>query len=90
MDKDKVKILANRNFYKKNFIGSKTTWTFNENGSKLNIKTKWFGINTANSIINVSSLGDGSFVGKGFMLQKFYLEDNTIKSGTMYLKEVSE
>jgi hypothetical protein len=90
MDNNNLKVLANRKFQQKNFIGSKTTWTFNEDGSKVNVIAGWLGINTVNSTINVESLGDGKFVGKSFISQKFSLEGNRIKSGPVYLIEISE
>ncbi|MEJ6491268.1 MAG: hypothetical protein QNL60_02265 [Flavobacteriales bacterium] len=87
---DNLKVLANRKFQHKNFVGSKTTWTFNEDGSKVNVKAGWLGINTVNSTINVESKGDGKYVGKGFISQKFSLEGNHIKSGVVALTEIFE
>ncbi len=88
MDNNNLKVLANRKFQQKNFVGAKTTWAFNEDGSTVNVKAGWLGINTVNSTINVESLGDGKFVGKGFMSQKFSIEGNRIKSGPAYLTEI--
>lgn len=85
---DGLAILANRKFQNTNFIGAKTTWEFNADGSKVNIKAGWLGINTVNSTINVESLGDGTFVGKGFISQKFTIEGNQIKSGPAILDEI--
>ena len=85
-----LKLLANRKFQHKNFVGTKTTWTFNEDGSKVNVKAGWLGINTVNSTINVESLGDGNYVGKSFISQKFSLEGNRIKSGPVFLSEIFE
>tara|TARA_B110000211_G_C13925261_1_gene484633 strand:+ start:44 stop:850 length:807 start_codon:yes stop_codon:yes gene_type:complete len=83
-----TEILSNRTFQHKNFMGTKATWKFNENGNEVNVKAGWLGINTVNSTIKVESLGDGKFVGKSFMSQKFSLEGNRIKSGIGYLNEV--
>jgi hypothetical protein len=85
-----LKLLANRKFQHTNFVGSKTTWSFNEDGSKVNVKAGWLGINTVNSTINVESLGDGKYVGKGFISQKFSLDGNRIKSGPVLLTEIFE
>ena len=85
---DGLTILANRKFQHKNFVGAKTTWEFNADGSKVNIKAGWLGINTVNSTINVEGLGDGKFVGKGFISQKFTIEGNQIKSGPAILDEI--
>jgi hypothetical protein len=84
------KLLANRKFQHTNSVGSKTTWSFNADGSKVNIKAGWLGINTVNSTINVESLGDGKYVGKGFISQKFSLDGNRIKSGPVLLTEIFE
>ena len=81
-------ILSNRTFQQKNFVGTKATWKFNENGNEVNVKAGWLGINTVNSTIKVESLGDGKFVAKSFMSQKFSLEGNRIKSGHVYLDEI--
>jgi len=86
--KDSVEMLANRKFQHKSFVGAKTTWEFNADGSKVNIKAGWLGINTVNSTISVESLGDGKFVGKGFISQKFTIEGNRIKSGPAILDEI--
>tara|TARA_B100001758_G_C18323944_1_gene564806 strand:- start:356 stop:622 length:267 start_codon:yes stop_codon:yes gene_type:complete len=87
---DDLKALANRKFQHKNFVGSKATWTFNNDGSKVNIKAGWLGINTVNSNIDVESKGDGKYVGKGFISQKFSLEGSNIKSGPVILTEIFE
>ena len=47
-----------------------------------------FGINTVNSTIDVESIGDGVFKGKGIISQKFKLENNSIRSGAVILKEI--
>ena len=83
-----TEILSNRTFQYKNFMGTKATWKFNENGNEVNVKAGWLGINTVNSTIKVESLGDGKFVAKSFMSQKFSLEGNRIKSGHVYLDEI--
>lgn len=84
-----TKILSNRIFQNTNLVGAKTTWTFNETGDKVNIKAGWLGINTVNSTVEIEGLGDGKFVGKGFISQKFSLEGNRIKSGLVYLDEIT-
>ena len=89
METNNTSMLSNRIFQHKNFVGSKVTWTFNENGDKVNIKGGWLGINTVNSTVEVESLGDGKFVGKGFIKQNFSLEGNRIKSGPTYLDEIT-
>ena len=89
MEANNTKILSNRIFQHKNFVGSKVTWTFNENGDKVNIKAGWLGINTVNSTVEIESLGDGKFVGKGFIKQKFSLEGKRIKSGLSCLDEIN-
>ena len=38
MEANNATILSNRTFQHKNFVGAKVTWTFNENGDKVNIK----------------------------------------------------
>jgi len=81
-------ILSNRTFQHKNFVGSKTTWKFNNDGSEVNIKAGWLGINTVNSNIKIESLGDGNFIGKSFISQKFSIEGKRIKSGPVYLDEI--
>ena len=81
-------ILANRKFEHKNFVGAKTTWEFNSDGSKVKVKAGMFGINTVNSTIDVEIIGDGVFKGKGIISQKFKLENNSIRSGAVVLKEV--
>ena len=82
LDKDdkNLKVLANRKFQNQVLFNiSRITWTFNENGSKVNVKATWFAvINIVNSTANVESLGEGKFVGKGFVSQKFSLEGNRI------------
>ena len=88
METKKDSVLANRKFQHKNFMGATTTWEFNADGSKVNIKAGWLGINTVNSTISVESLGDGKFVGKGFISQNFTIEGNRIKSGAVMLDEV--
>ena len=90
MDSYNLKVLANRKFQHSNFVGSKTTWIFNEDGSKVNVKAGWLGINTVNSTINIESLGEGKFVGKGFIPQKFSIEGNRIKTGPVTLIEIFE
>lgn len=90
MENNNLEVLANRTFQHINFVGSKTTWKFNDDGSKVNVKAGWLGINTVNSTINVESLGDGKFRGKGFISQKFSVEGNRIKSGPVYLTEIVE
>jgi hypothetical protein len=90
MENNDLKVLANRKFQHTNFIGSKTTWIFNEEGNKVNVKAGWLGINTINSTIEVESLGDGKFVGKGFISQKFSLQGNRIISGPVALTEIFE
>jgi hypothetical protein len=90
MENNNLNILAKRKFQHSNFVGSKTTWTFNEDGSKVNVKAGWLGINTINSTIDVESLGDGKFLGKGFISQKFSIEGNRIKTGPVYLLEIFE
>lgn len=90
MDNNNLKVLANRKFQHTNFVGSKTTWTFNEDGSKVNVKAGWLGINTVNTTIDVESMGDGKYKGKGFISQKFTLEGNRIKSGPVTLAEIFE
>ena len=90
MENNNLNILAKRKFQHSNFVGSKTTWTFNEDGSKVNVKAGWLGINTFNSTIDVESLGDGKFLGKGFISQKFSIEGNRIKTGPVYLLEIFE
>tara|TARA_B100001250_G_C19334349_1_gene586127 strand:+ start:243 stop:515 length:273 start_codon:yes stop_codon:yes gene_type:complete len=88
MKKDNVEILANRKFQHTNFLGSTTTWEFNAEGNKVNVKAGWLGINTVNSTISVESLGDGNFIGKGFVSQKFTIDGNRIKSGPVILDEI--
>jgi len=88
MDTEQTNILSNRVFQHKNFVGSKTTWTFNEAGNKVNIKAGWLGINTINSTIGIESLGGGRFITQNFMKQKFTIEGNKIKSGPVILKEI--
>ena len=90
MENNNLNILAKRKFQHSNFVGSKTTWTFNEDGSKVNVKAGWLGINTINSTIDVESLGDGKFLGKGFISQKFSIDGNRIKTGPVYLLEIFE
>lgn len=90
MENNNLNILAKRKFQHSNFVGSKTTWTFNEDGSKVNVKAGWLGVNTINSTIDVESLGDGKFLGKGFISQKFSIEGNRIKTGPVYLLEIFE
>ena len=90
MDSYNLKVLANRKFQHSNFVGSKTTWIFNEDGSKVNVKAGWLGINTVNSTINIESLGEGKFVGKSFIPQKFSIEGNRIKTGPVTLIEIFE
>lgn len=90
MENNNLNILAKRKFQHSNFVGSKTTWTFNEDGSKVNVKAGWLGINTINSTIDIESLGDGKFLGKGFISQKFSIEGNRIKTGPVYLLEIFE
>ena len=89
METNNTAMLSNRIFQHKNFVGAKVTWTFNENGDKVNIKGGWLWINTVNSTVEVESLGDGKFVGKGFIKQNFSLEGNRIKSGPTYLDEIT-
>ena len=89
MEASDTKILSNRTFQHINFVGAKITWTFNDNGDKVNIKGGWLGINTVNSTVEVESLGDGKFIGKGFIKQKFSLEGNRITSGPTYLDEIN-
>ena len=86
--KDIVEMLANRKFQHKSFVGAKTTWEFNADGSKVNIKAGWLGINTVNSTISVESLGNGEFIGKGLISQKFTIEDSAIKIGYLFLNEI--
>ena len=86
--KDSVEILANRKFQHTNSAGSKTTWEFNEDGSKVNIKAGWLGINTVNSTISVESLGDGKFVGKGVFPTTFTIEGTKIQSGPVILNVI--
>ena len=38
MEVNNTAMLSNRTFQHKNFVGTKVTWTFNENGDKVNIK----------------------------------------------------
>ena len=89
MDTEQTNILSNRVFQHTNFMGSKTTWTFNELGDKVNIKAGWLGINTVNSTIGIESLGGGKYVSKNFMKQKFTLDGNKIKSGPVVLNEIT-
>ena len=89
MEVNNAEILSNRTFQHKNFVGTKVTWTFNDNGDKVNIKGGWLGINTVNSTVEVENLGDGKFVAKGFIKQKFSLEGYRIKSGPTYLDEIN-
>ena len=56
---------------------------------RLILKGGWLGINTINSTVEVENLGDGKFVGKGFIKQKFSLEGKRIKSGPTYLDEIN-
>ena len=81
-------ILANRKFQHKNFIGAKVTWKFNEDGTKVNVKAGWLGINTVNSTISIEKLGEGKFVGKGLISQKFTIEGSQIKTGSVILNEI--
>lgn len=83
-----TRVLSNRTFQHKNFIGTTITWKFNNDGSEVNIKGGWLGINTVNSNIKVESVGHGKFIGKSFIPQKFSIEENRIKSGTVYLNEI--
>lgn len=88
MENNNLRLLANRKFQHVNFVGSKTLWSFNEKGDKVNVKAGWLGINTVNSTIDVECLGDGKFVGRGFISQRFTLKGNTIISGPVVLVEV--
>jgi hypothetical protein len=47
--KDNIESLANRKFQHKNFVGAKTTWEFNGDGSQVSVKAGMFGINTVNA-----------------------------------------
>ena len=77
---------ANRTFQNVNSIGTKVTWIFNEDASKVQIKGGMFGINTINSTISIESLGYGKFKSSNGRL--FTVESNRIKSGHMYINEI--
>jgi hypothetical protein len=87
-DENNYQSLANRKFQNINPIGAKITWTFNEDGSKVQVKGGMIGLNTINSTISIQSLGFGKF--KGSNGSVFSLEGNRIKSGPVYLNEVFE
>jgi rRNA pseudouridine-1189 N-methylase Emg1 (Nep1/Mra1 family) len=85
-DENNYQSMANRKFQNINPIGAKITWTFNEDGSKVQVKGGMMGLNTINSTITIQSLGYGKF--KGSNGSVFTLEGNRIKSGPVYLNEV--
>ena len=88
MENNNLKVLANRKFQHKQFLGATTQWIFNEDGSKVNLKGGMFGFFWINTNYEIESLGEGKFVGKGLISQKFSLEGNRIKSGPVYLNEI--
>jgi hypothetical protein len=77
---------ANRKFQNINSSGTKITWIFNNDGTKVQIKGGMLGINTINSTLSVQSLGFGRF--KSSNGQIFSIERNRIKSGHVYLNEI--
>ena len=83
--KEDFELLSNRKFQFKFFIGSKITWTFNNDGDVVNIKAGWLGINTVNSDIKIESLGNGNFRGRNY---NFSLKKDCIVVSGKVLKEL--